>query len=115
MELSMRQITRDVTFLFFLTVLGYLTKFALNLFLAHHLTPARYGDYSVAIKLLDILVLVTLFGTNIGASRFLAKYLQYNSTHSAANYIAWNIKLVSVTFSIMLIVSLVIFSLAVFL
>ncbi|KTD46316.1 oligosaccharide flippase family protein [Legionella quateirensis] len=107
MELTLRQVARDVYFLFILAVLGYLTKYALNLFLAHHLTPIRYGEYSVAIKLLDILVLITLFGTNVGASRFLAEYLELNSLRSAVDYIAWNIKLISVTFSIMLFISII--------
>ena len=109
MELTLRQVARDVYILFILAILGYLTKYALNLFLAHHLTPIRYGEYSVAIKLLDILVLITLFGTNVGASRFLAKYLELNSLRSAIDYIAWNIKLISVTFSIMLVVSIIAF------
>lgn len=115
MRITLRQIASDVCLLFVLTLLGYLTKYALNLFLAHHLTPIKYGEYSVAIKLLDILVLVTLFGTNIGANRFLAKYLEFNKVKTAADYIAWNIKLISISFTVMFAISLILFCLMAFL
>jgi O-antigen/teichoic acid export membrane protein len=109
MQISIRKIASDACFLFVLTVIGYLLRFALNLFLAHHLDPARYGEFSVAIRVLDILVLLTLFGTNVGASRFLAQYLKLNNRKDAVDYIAWNIKLVSISFSIMFVIALIIF------
>ncbi|OGT37142.1 MAG: hypothetical protein A3F11_08205 [Gammaproteobacteria bacterium RIFCSPHIGHO2_12_FULL_37_14] len=115
MGLSVRQIASEVYVLFILTIVGYLAKYGLNIFLAHHVTTGMYGRYSVAIKVLDILVLLTLFGTNVGASRFLAKYLKFHSVQSTVNYIAWNIKLVSVTFSMMFIFSLILLGVMFFL
>ena len=86
--------------LFFLASIGYFVKYGLNVFLAHHLKDDMYGNYSIAIKLLAIFVTLSLFGTNISANRFLANYLQLNKKVKAADFIAWNIKLTSVTFTI---------------
>lgn len=86
--------------LFLVAVVGYLIKYGLNVFLANHLSPIVYGDYSVAIQLLNIMISLSLFGTNTGARRFLAKYLALNKKSTASDYIAWNIKLIGVTFLI---------------
>lgn len=86
--------------LFLIAFMGYLLKYGLNVFLAHQLPAALYGDLRVAIQLLQILVVVTLFGTNVGAQRFLAKFLHSDKKINAVSYVAWNLKLVSITFLI---------------
>ncbi|WP_131764305.1 oligosaccharide flippase family protein [Legionella drozanskii] len=102
----MNEITVRVTSLFVLAVLGYILKILLNLFLARHLPASVYGDYSVAIRVLTILVTLALFGTNIGANRFFAKYLHLNEKTTATSYLAWNIKLLTVTFLIVFILAI---------
>ncbi|MBS0357814.1 MAG: hypothetical protein JSS53_00885 [Proteobacteria bacterium] len=87
--------------LFFIVVFGYLIRYELNIFLAHHLPPATYGDYSIAIKLLGITIILALFGTRTGSNRFLARYLALNKKSTANDYIAWNVKLISVTFLVL--------------
>lgn len=106
----MNEITVKVTSLFVLAVLGYLLKMLLNLFLARHLSASIYGDYSVAIRVLTILVTLSLFGTNIGVNRFFAKYLHLNERATATTYIAWNIKLLGITFLIAFILATASFS-----
>lgn len=107
----MNEITVKVTSLFALAVLGYLLKMLLNLFLARHLPANLYGDYSVAIRVLTILVTLSLFGTNIGVNRFFAKYLHLNERATATTYLAWNIKLLGITFLIAFILATASFSL----
>jgi O-antigen/teichoic acid export membrane protein len=57
---------------------SYLINYSLNVILARHLSAHIYGDYSVAIKVLTIMVELALFGTQVGTKRFLAKYLDLN-------------------------------------
>ncbi|WP_133129707.1 polysaccharide biosynthesis C-terminal domain-containing protein [Legionella yabuuchiae] len=95
--------------LFVLAFFGYALKFGLNIFLARHLTASLYGDYSVAIKLLTILITLSLFGTNIGANRFFVKYLQSDDKEMATNYLAWNVKLLGFTFLITFFIALLAF------
>lgn len=90
--------TEKTYFLFVLVVIGYLAKYSLNVVLAHHLPPALYGDYSIAIKVLAVLITTILFGTNVGAQRFFGGYLHDNKKLTAVHYMAWNIKLVGFTF-----------------
>ncbi len=95
--------------LFCLVVVSYFIKYGLNVFLARHLTADVYGDFSLAIRILAIFITLSLFGTNVSAYRFLSKYLQSDNKLTAANYIAWNIKLISVTFLISFVLALVSF------
>ena len=62
--------------LFLYSFIGFFIQFALGIFLARHLTESLYGDYNIAIKILAILVTLSLYGTNAGANRFLAKYIK---------------------------------------
>jgi O-antigen/teichoic acid export membrane protein len=88
---------------------GYAVKFMLNLFLARHLVASMYGDLALALKLLNIMAVLTLFGTNIGSNRFFAKYLQTGKKDAAESYMAWNIKLLSITFLISIVIALIAF------
>ena len=106
---------KNTFFLLYLTILGFLLKFVFNIFLAKHLTADVYGDYNLALKILALLVSVSLFGTNVSAKRFLAKYLQVHKKSMATNYIVWNINLIRKTFSITLILALLSFALMVLL
>jgi len=88
--------SRITSLLLLVAVLGFIAKYFLNVFLALHLTAETYGDFNVAIKFLLILVGLSLFGTNIGAQRFLALYLRTNLKPKAQSYLAWNIKIVAI-------------------
>ena len=93
--------------LFSIAVMGYLLKYVLNVFLARHLSVAVYGDLQVALRILNILVGFTLFGTNVSSQRFLANYLRENKEAFAEDYIAWNMKLIGMTFVISFVVALI--------
>ncbi|MDX2347097.1 MAG: oligosaccharide flippase family protein [Legionella sp.] len=95
--------------LFSQSLIGFFIQLGLGIFLARHLTESLYGDYNVAIKLLSILVTFSLYGTNVGANRFLAKYIQKHRLDSSIKYLAWNIKLLSITFLISLIIAFIAF------
>lgn len=107
MSLRINKETKIALTLFALATAGYFLKYGLNIYLARHLTESLYGDFSLAVKCLNILSVLSLFGTQVGAQRFLANYLQLNQTAAAADYIAWNIKLIRVSFSIMLGIALI--------
>lgn len=81
--------------LFLLSVIGYISCYLLNGFLAHHLSIYIYADYSVALRALDFVVCLTLFGTDVAAVCYLSKYLLNNQSKFLQFYIRWNVKLVS--------------------
>ncbi|WP_188668233.1 lipopolysaccharide biosynthesis protein [Legionella impletisoli] len=83
--------------LFLLGLVGYVIKYGLNVFLARNLEVHLYGDFSVAIKFLNILISLILFGTNVSSQRFLSNYLRTDATEVAKHYIAWNLKLIWIT------------------
>lgn len=95
--------------LFAESFVGFLLRLALGIFLARHLSEADYGDYSIAIKLLNILVVFAAYGSNIGANRFLAHFLDEGKNHSARRYLTWNIKLLRLTFSLSLVIAIMAF------
>jgi O-antigen/teichoic acid export membrane protein len=95
--------------LFLQALVGFFLQFGLGIFLARQLTESLYGDYNVAMKLLSILVILALYGTNTTANRFLAKYLKRHETNASGKYLAWNVKLLSVTFSVSLVVAMLAF------
>ncbi len=94
----MKSETRFLFFLFAVAVVGFLVQYGLNVYLARHLSAEIYGDYTIAIKSLGILVSLALFGTDMGSQCFLSKYLRAHQAISAEHYIAWNIKLISISF-----------------
>lgn len=93
-------------YLFILSLLTYASKCALNLFLAHHLARDIYGDFSVAIRLLSVMVTLTLFGTDIGSQRFFGKFINTGQHTNATAYVAWNFKLLTITFSVAITIAL---------
>ncbi|WP_133130617.1 oligosaccharide flippase family protein [Legionella yabuuchiae] len=83
--------------LFLLALMSYFIQYGLNVFLARNLEAHLYGNFSVAIKLLNILTTLILFGTNVSSQRFLASYLRTEAKNQAEQYIAWNLKLIGLT------------------
>jgi O-antigen/teichoic acid export membrane protein len=101
----MNKDTKASIILFIESLLGFLTKLALNVFLARYLSEALFGDYKIATKVLNIMGTLVLFGTNVSISRFFAKYLCRAQYQDSSRYVAWNIKLISITFAISLLIS----------
>ena len=95
--------------LFLESFIGFFIQFILGIFLARHLTESLYGDYNVAMRILSILVTLALYGTNIGANRFLAHYIRKHRAKSQTRYLAWNVKLLSITFLVSFIIAFIAF------
>ncbi|MDP3561212.1 MAG: oligosaccharide flippase family protein [Legionellaceae bacterium] len=91
----MNKESKFVFVLFTIAVTGYIVQYLLNIYLARNLSAAFYGEYSLAVKVLGIFISLVLFGTDTGAQCFLSRYLAANTQSTAEDYIAWNIKLVS--------------------
>lgn len=101
---------KNTFLLFLLSVIGFICCYLLNGYLAHHLNIYLYADYSVALRFLDFLVCVTLFGTDVSAVCYLSKYLLNHQNLTLEEYIRWNIKLVSVNILIIRIVAWLLFT-----
>lgn len=105
----MEQSNKNTFLLFCLSVIGFISCYLLNGYLAHHLSIYIYADYSVALKFLDFMVCITLFGTDVSSVCYLSKYLLNNQNLTLEEYIRWNIKLVSVNILILRVVSWLLF------
>ncbi|OGV27727.1 MAG: hypothetical protein A3F18_00645 [Legionellales bacterium RIFCSPHIGHO2_12_FULL_37_14] len=97
---------RTVYFLMIMSLIGYFSKYGLNVLLSHHLSPRRFGEFSIAIRVLGILSSVALLGTNVSARRFLSRFLQLNDEHSTKFYLQWNMRLIHSTFLLSVILGL---------
>ncbi len=85
--------TRILIGLMLIAVINYSIKYALNAYLANHLAPRTYGDFTIALKMLMVAASLTLLGSDISAKRFLSQYLSRQDASSAVQFIAWNLKL----------------------
>jgi O-antigen/teichoic acid export membrane protein len=74
-------------------LLGYITQYGLNAFLAQNLAKGMYGDFGTTLKILSITTSLALFGTDIGTDYFVSKYLFSGQKVKAERYIVWNIAL----------------------
>lgn len=84
--------------LFILSIIAYVVTYSLNVFLARHLPADLYGEYSLALRVLNFFVALALFGTNMETQRSLSKFLQLHKSATAMDYVAWNFKLISIAF-----------------
>jgi len=84
----------------------YLLGYFFNLILAHHLSPADYGDFSVATRVLYITSLLVLAGTNISTKRFLPAFLEDKNQRQVNKYLIWNFQVLLKTFLICFFVAL---------
>ncbi len=104
-----REETWKPSVLILITFVSYAVKYGVNLLLAHHMTDAYYGDYSLAMKFLDFVIILSLFGTYLGSTRFYAKYVESKEEEMAINYIAWDSQMFKITFSLVSLFGLLIF------
>ncbi|MDG2272671.1 MAG: polysaccharide biosynthesis C-terminal domain-containing protein [Halioglobus sp.] len=100
------RVVRTVLWPLVLVLAAYAATYALNLFITAHTTPAFYGDFSVAVKVLAIVSSVTLLGTDVGSKRFMARYVQHNRPDEEVRYIHWNLRLVAIPFIVCAVVAL---------
>lgn len=77
-----------------LGIAGYFIKVCFNIYLARKLPAALYGDFSVALTVLNIAATFILLGTNVSANRFLSRYLVSGDQHTLRDYLAWNLRIV---------------------
>lgn len=74
---------------------GYFILYALNIFLANHMAPSLYGDYSLAFRLLNLSAVLLLLGTNVLSNKFLSRYLKKGDSTSALRYVSWNLNFIT--------------------
>ncbi len=105
----MKKNTSYIIILFLLGLLGFASQYLLNIYLAHRLSLEIFGEYSLAMKTMELIVCLTLFGTDVGSVCYLSKYLLANNEATIQDYIAWNIKLVGLNVLILRILVWILF------
>lgn len=83
--------------LFSIGIIGYFFKFIFNSFLARHLSPELYGDFSVAMRVFKIASAYMLFGTAASSKRFFSNYLKKKQHDIASKYLSWNLRIVLIS------------------
>ncbi|RUR09885.1 oligosaccharide flippase family protein [Legionella sp. km772] len=91
-------------YLLVIAVFGYVMKYIMNIVLSQHLSAERYGDFSIALKILALTSSLALLGTNSSTVRFISSYLQDKRTLKLKSFIEWNVKLVRYSFFICLLI-----------
>lgn len=75
-------------------LLAYLLKFGFNAFIAHHLSRAAYGDFSVGLQTFMLASALLLLGTGTAAKRFLSTFIKKHADAGVKNYVSWNLRLI---------------------
>ncbi|MFK5856213.1 MAG: oligosaccharide flippase family protein [Bacteroidota bacterium] len=86
--------TTKIIYLFFFGVVAYLMAYFFNAFISHNLTPAGYGDFSVAFKTIFILSLILLLGTNVSSVKYLSTFFNSNNKNEVIHFVKWNIRII---------------------
>src|SRR3990167_470863 len=90
----MNQVYKNNLLLFAIAIFSFFGSYLLSAYLARHLSIYVYADYNIAIKFLDLVVTLILFGSDTGSVCYLSKYLLNHQKQSIQDYIVWNVKLV---------------------
>ena len=72
-------------------IIGFACKYGLNVFFANQLDPHLYGDLAIALRAVNIIVVVMILGSNASANKFLP---HLKSRDEYTNYIRWNYHLI---------------------
>jgi O-antigen/teichoic acid export membrane protein len=96
-------------YLVVIALICYVGKFLLNVFLARHLSPGLYGDFSIGWRTFGLLAILLLLGTGTASKRFLPTLLK-DKKQVAEAYVSWNFRFV-VRACLAFIIFLAIFSL----
>lgn len=75
--------------------LGYGINYIFNLILSHNLSNGLYGNFTLALKTLNIFSFCILLGTASSAKRFLSEYLSEHDQTDSSDYIRWNLKFIA--------------------
>lgn len=73
-EETLRKVARGTAIVFVGTVLGLLLTFVAKIIVVRHLAQSEYGVFSLALIVLNILVLISAFGLRTGSARQIAYY-----------------------------------------
>ncbi|MCF7791695.1 MAG: amino acid permease [Victivallales bacterium] len=76
------------------TFLTSLVRFLCNLILARNMLISAYGDLSLTIRIIAIVSLVLLLGTNLSAVKYLSYYFETGNIFSINRFVRWNYRLV---------------------
>ncbi|HLB56253.1 MAG TPA: hypothetical protein VJK30_02845 [Coxiellaceae bacterium] len=90
-------IYKTSTILFLIGLFSYFFNIGFNALLARHVSHALFGDFSVALRVLNIASVCMLCGTLSSSKRFYSQYLKSNKMDSASKYINWNVRLVFIS------------------
>lgn len=93
-ELKKAGISKQVlqSLIFRLTGLGLI--FGLQVMLARFMGPVHYGDYIVIITIINILLVVSMFGLDSAILRFVPAYMAKNDLSSAKGFVKFSYRVV---------------------
>ena len=84
--------------LLFIGIVSYIIVFLINAVLSRYMTSDVYGDYTVALSLMDIVASIILLGTNSSANRFIPRLYQDRNFEQLLGYLVWNANLLKKSF-----------------
>ncbi|MCP4180993.1 MAG: oligosaccharide flippase family protein, partial [bacterium] len=111
-EKSDNKKNRKVTLVLSLALSGlfcYIIKCLCNIVLARTLSTNEYGDFSLYFKIITVIAIILLLGTNNSAKKYLSKFFTVNDVKSIYEFTAWNIKIITRIFKYYIIFLIILF------
>lgn len=93
--------------LFSLGTVSYVFEYLLNAFLANHMSANLFGDFSLAMRVLNFLAVFTLLGTNVTSKKFLCQYIQNQDHDNIYGFIVWNLRFIAISFILCIVIAII--------
>ncbi|HJO96011.1 MAG TPA: amino acid permease [Victivallales bacterium] len=87
----------------------YFIKSLCNIVLARTLSTNEYGDFSLYFRMITVISIILILGTNNSAKKYLSKYLAISDIKSIYEFTAWNIKIITKIFKYYILLLVILF------
>ena len=98
---------KTILSLFVLSIIGYLLTYLFSVVLSHYLNAIRFGEFNIALRVLNLLTSLALLGTNMASRKFVSQFLRKHDKKNLVLYITWNIHLIRMSFACCLLFALI--------
>ena len=80
-----------------ISLISYSLGFFFNSIVSHYLRADVYGDFSITMRIVIVIGMVLLVGTNVSSVKYLSNYSDIGNYLGFKQFINWNVKLLRVT------------------
>jgi O-antigen/teichoic acid export membrane protein len=89
----MINLSKNIIIAIVMLLIGFILDNIVNMALANIFGPERYGDFSVALRVVELLALFCLLGINAASSQFVVLYFKEKDYAHLKGYVLWGARL----------------------